>query len=561
MKKYFAKNQNLFFKSLVVGAFLLGAFVFSANIALAANSDVVLSEVTANSADEDTGEFVELYNKGAESVDVSGWLLKDGTDINDTIKDYSGTNDLGASGTTIPAGGIAVIVDPDYAGQYNSYFSQSSLASSMLVLTIDGDKTLGNGLSNSADTVILDDKNGYTASFSWTTDAGDGVSFQKIEYSAGDSALNWTTSQDKKMTPGDLNNISALALGNSQNETTQNETSQQTTTTSSATSQNHVPKAEAGEDIYMNAGGTVSFDASASTDQDGNNLTYIWNLGDGSTEKGATVKHIYNHTGTYFVSLQASDGMAQGSDQMVVYVYPAGIFISEFLPNPEGEDSGKEWIEIYNSSNKVADIGSWQITDRSKKVFVFPQPTLIKPNGYLVLDAGVSKISLNNSDEEISLLYPNDEIADKIAFNENAKEGYSAARFGEEFLWTKNPSPGIENAKILSEAERKSLSLMGTQNTVKEGGSSAKNKTNSTIGFFGDEGGVASLLVKTAEARTISGYLEGEPLSSNKEMSLAEKATAGALFGGSVFSWYVWLIGGVVSIGALLLFKKLSSKQ
>ena len=32
------------------------------------------------------------------------------------------------------------------------------------------------------------------------------------------------------------------------------------------------------------------------------------------------------------------------------------IYVSEFMPNPEGSDEGKEWIEIYNFGNSEANL-------------------------------------------------------------------------------------------------------------------------------------------------------------------------------------------------------------
>lgn len=61
---------------------------------------------------------------------------------------------------------------------------------------------------------------------------------------------------------------------------------------------------------------TVNFDASASTDPDGDVLTYSWDFGDGSTGTGALVDHTYLGLGSYVATLTVSDGNG-GSDQAV----------------------------------------------------------------------------------------------------------------------------------------------------------------------------------------------------------------------------------------------------
>jgi PKD repeat protein len=50
------------------------------------------------------------------------------------------------------------------------------------------------------------------------------------------------------------------------------------------------------------------FTAVASSDADGDALSYLWDFGDGSTGSGATVSHIYTEPGTYKVVLTVNDG-------------------------------------------------------------------------------------------------------------------------------------------------------------------------------------------------------------------------------------------------------------
>lgn len=52
---------------------------------------------------------------------------------------------------------------------------------------------------------------------------------------------------------------------------------------------------------------SVTFDASASSDPDGDPLRYLWDFGDGSSAEGKIVQHTYKKAGEYVVILTVSD--------------------------------------------------------------------------------------------------------------------------------------------------------------------------------------------------------------------------------------------------------------
>ncbi len=52
---------------------------------------------------------------------------------------------------------------------------------------------------------------------------------------------------------------------------------------------------------------TVAFDASSSTDSNGNITAYAWNFGDGDTGSGVTTSHTYSETGTFTAVLTVTD--------------------------------------------------------------------------------------------------------------------------------------------------------------------------------------------------------------------------------------------------------------
>ena len=64
----------------------------------------------------------------------------------------------------------------------------------------------------------------------------------------------------------------------------------------------------------------IDFEASFSTDPNGDALTFVWDFGDGATDSGETVSHTYTAAGEYKVILTASDGALTGTDSLTVSI-------------------------------------------------------------------------------------------------------------------------------------------------------------------------------------------------------------------------------------------------
>jgi len=70
---------------------------------------------------------------------------------------------------------------------------------------------------------------------------------------------------------------------------------------------NTPPIADAGPNLSCCTEKLTNFDGSASSDPDGDELTYTWDFGDGSGSNGALTNHIYNKSGSYNVVLKVDD--------------------------------------------------------------------------------------------------------------------------------------------------------------------------------------------------------------------------------------------------------------
>jgi len=131
------------------------------------------------------------------------------------------------------------------------------------------------------------------------------------------------------------------------------------------------------------------------------------------------------------------------------------LILSELLPSPQGDDRLLEFIEIKNISSSPANLCGWSISDQARQYF-FQADAVISPYNFFILESAESKISLNNSGDQISLYDANDELADFIAFGQ-AKVDWSWSRLSDHtWQWTKSITPGEENMFNGSDPEKMS---------------------------------------------------------------------------------------------------------
>lgn len=84
---------------------------------------------------------------------------------------------------------------------------------------------------------------------------------------------------------------------------------------------NQPPIADAGLDQTVFVNDTVTFDCSGSSDPDGEIVSFEWDFGDGSTDCGSDVFHIYATADTYTVTLTVTDDYgAQVTDKALITV-------------------------------------------------------------------------------------------------------------------------------------------------------------------------------------------------------------------------------------------------
>ena len=137
------------------------------------------------------------------------------------------------------------------------------------------------------------------------------------------------------------------------------------------------------------------------------------------------------------------------------YSSAKNLVINEVLPNPKGNDSENEFIEIYNPGGSAVNLSGFYVDDAEggSTPYKIPDGTVIEAGGYLVFYSRDSKLTLNNTGDSARLLYPDKSLLIGKDFGKSPKEDWSYARKADgNYEWTTEPTPGEEN-EIVVEVE------------------------------------------------------------------------------------------------------------
>lgn len=124
------------------------------------------------------------------------------------------------------------------------------------------------------------------------------------------------------------------------------------------------------------------------------------------------------------------------------------VFLNELLPNPKGDDTDAEYIELYNAGESAVDLAGWIIKDTSKNgAYAIPEHTIIGAREYIVFFRSAFGFALTNSGaESVSLTAPDHALVDTISYSETAAEGKSYNRIASDlWRWSKIQTLGAEN--------------------------------------------------------------------------------------------------------------------
>ncbi len=376
-------------------------------------------------------EWMEFFNDGTSAVDLTGWRL-DAAD---------GAPAIALSGS-VPGGGFFLLERTD----------------DETVPGIAADLIYTGALSNGGETLTLKDAVGnavHTVGASGGWPAGDNGTKDTMQRSGS----GWITASP---TPRTQNSASATPpppapAGSPPPPPAGAPTPPPAIPPSPGASGGAVaPKsslgADAGADATAMAGTIVTFRGVA-YGLNGEALDaarFLWNFGDGSTQDGKALNHIYQCPGQYRGNLSVSSGGYAGSDWLIVTVVPPRLVVSEAVPGKDG------FVEIYNGAEQPVDIGGILLGDGSRTVFGVPAQTVLAAKSVLVIPNSISRLDPTAS---LSLGDARGVILDAAAFASRPPAGGSWERVGEGFAIRSAPTPG-QYASTPSESQ--SASVQGT---------------------------------------------------------------------------------------------------
>jgi len=370
-------------------------------------------------------DFVELYNPNENDLDLTNWYLQRKTKSASDFSPYIPKNLLSGK----------IIKSQEYFLIINASSSFSADTTTTYPLTEDN-------------TLILKNPNGQVVDKIGWGKAQDFETSPAENPSPGQSiGRKWsTTSQNYIDTENNESDFEIQTpTPNSKNQTFLPEQNQPPTARFEFQPENPVINQE------------VIFDASSSSDPDGNILNYIWNFGDNNstTTDSATTTHSYPTSSQFTVSLTVLDNQGASSSPATSSLLvissattspastsssqatsspsratPLSVVINEIAWMGTKANSADEWIELYNNTTSSINLINWQIKKGGQDFIIISTSTsatnTIPAKGFYLLERTddntiqdisadiIYKGSLNNNGEKLELYNPQGDLIDLV---------------------------------------------------------------------------------------------------------------------------------------------------
>jgi len=109
--------------------------------------------------------------------------------------------------------------------------------------------------------------------------------------------------------------------------------------------------------------------------------------------------------------------------------------ISEILVDPEGEDKGKERIEIHNPTDASVYMEGMYLLDTGKRDLAYLFPSIyINPQSYIVVGLPADGFALDNKGDTVRLYNKSNKLLSEVEYGE-VKSGLTYQKLGSGYLW------------------------------------------------------------------------------------------------------------------------------
>ncbi len=446
--------------------------------------DIVINEFVSDPADGP--EWIEIYNNTATEINLNGWKLEDGRTGTNTLATFSGSDTIAASGFKV------VELSSNYLNNSGDIIKLKKSDGTIIDQVAYGNWNDGNVSDNAAKandpnsvarSTDGNDTDNDAADFAVTTtltkNSTNIITAPPSEETGGTSAPAESTPSSPPSWPvGSLlinefiadptdgevewiefyNPTSAVINLNSWTVEDGGETS---TTLSGSVGPLGFYVLEKPKGILNNTGDIIILKDPAGLVID--QVTYgDWDDGEKSdnapaaSDPNSVARKTdgQNTTNDFndFVVATPTKGTSNsgGLQQNPNGAYSHDIIVNEALPNPKGDDSQGEFIELKNIGVADIDLTGWKIGDASSKKYTIKasdfSSVILKPKEFFVLYRKTTGIALNNSGTESAKIFsPDGALVHSIEYSGAAAEDQSYAKQDANYFWTTTPTPGKEN--------------------------------------------------------------------------------------------------------------------
>jgi hypothetical protein len=228
---------------------------------------------------------------------------------------------------------------------------------------------------------------------------------------------------------------------------------------------------EIDDKVFVNSSAEFLVDFGSGENDD---LSVTWDFGDGRKSYKKETSHKYQKSGKYEVTLKIFTGSEEIERVFGIEVenFPEiEVEIVAIMPNPEGKDSEKEWIEIKNKEKKKINLRGWSIATGTSKEKLTNHPIendfVIKSKKSRKITRKQSKFSLPNKKGRIEIRYPDGSVAVKLKYKKEGGIGDDEVYEKQKKKWVWIEAEG--NKQELENNEKKSESS-GQEVSSSEGG-------------------------------------------------------------------------------------------